>query len=269
MIHFSNVTFGYANRPTMLNDINLHIRSGEYVAFAGRNGAGKSTIARLMNGLLLPTTGQVTFNDYVTSNENDLSIIRQRIGMIFQNPENQIVASTVFEDIAFGLQNVCVPTEDIKRHVTEALRQVGMLDYYNSDVFSLSGGQKQRIAIAGVLAMGPEVIVFDESTSMLDPEGKDQIALLMGELHKQGITIVTITHDSEEIAASSRVIVLDQGDICYDGSPEALFQGEYWRFPGVTAPFVVEAREALNREGLHSSSALTLEDLVDDLCKLN
>ncbi|WP_181150916.1 energy-coupling factor transporter ATPase [Paenibacillus sp. PCH8] len=269
MIQFSNVTFGYANRATILNDINLHIRPGEYVAFAGRNGAGKSTIAKLMNGLLLPTAGQVSFKNYVTSNEDELSIIRQRIGMIFQNPENQIVASTVFEDIAFGLQNVCVPTKDIEHHVTEALRQVGMLNYCNFDVHSLSGGQKQRIAIAGVLAMEPEVIVFDESTSMLDPEGKDQIAMLMGKLHKQGITIVTITHDFEEIAASSRVVVLDQGDICYDGSPEALFQGEYWRFPGVTAPFVVEAREALNRKGLHSSSALTLKDLVDDICKLH
>ncbi|PQP84812.1 energy-coupling factor transporter ATPase [Paenibacillus sp. PCH8] len=269
VIQFSNVTFGYANRATILNDINLHIRPGEYVAFAGRNGAGKSTIAKLMNGLLLPTAGQVSFKNYVTSNEDELSIIRQRIGMIFQNPENQIVASTVFEDIAFGLQNVCVPTKDIEHHVTEALRQVGMLNYCNFDVHSLSGGQKQRIAIAGVLAMEPEVIVFDESTSMLDPEGKDQIAMLMGKLHKQGITIVTITHDFEEIAASSRVVVLDQGDICYDGSPEALFQGEYWRFPGVTAPFVVEAREALNRKGLHSSSALTLKDLVDDICKLH
>jgi energy-coupling factor transport system ATP-binding protein len=268
VIQFSNVTFGYANRPLILNDINLQIGKGEYVAFAGRNGAGKSTIARLMNGLLLPTSGRVTFKNKATSNEDELRLIRPKVGMVFQNPENQIVASTVFEDIAFGLQNVCIPTEDIERHVTEALRKVGMLDYFNSDVYSLSGGQKQRVAIAGVLAMEPEVIVFDESTSMLDPEGKDQIVMLMEELNKQGITIVTITHDIEEIVASSRVIVMDQGNICYDGSPRALFQGEYWRYPGVAAPFVVEAREALKRKGM-SSVALTLEDLVDDLCKLH
>lgn len=268
VIQFSNVTFGYANRPLILNDIKLDINSGEYIAFAGRNGAGKSTIARLMNGLLLPTSGQVIFNNKATVKEKDLRFIRQKVGMIFQNPENQIVASTVFEDIAFGLQNICIPTKDIEHRVTEALRQVGMLDYYNSDISSLSGGQKQRIAIAGVLAMEPEVIIFDESTSMLDPEGKDQIVMLMRELHEQGITIVTITHDIEEILASSRVIILDQGNICYDGSPRALFQGEYWRYPGVAAPFVIEAREAFIRKGL-SSSALTLEDLVDDLCKLN
>lgn len=268
MIQFSNVTFGYANRATMLNEISLRINPGEYVAFAGRNGAGKSTIARLMNGLLRPTAGQVTYKNYATSNEDDLGIIRQRIGMIFQNPENQIVASTVFEDIAFGLQNVCVPTGDIERRGTEALRQVSMLDYRNADIYSLSGGQKQRIAIAGILAMEPEVIVFDESTSMLDPEGKEQIALLMRELHNEGITIVTITHDVEEIAAASRVIVLDQGAICYDGTPEELFQNEYRRIPGLAAPFVVEARETLRREGLQLSSSLTLEDLVVDLCKL-
>lgn len=269
MIQFSGVSFRYPNRDIIIQDVSFQINPGEYLAIVGTNGIGKSTIAKLMNGLLQPTDGKIQYTDYITDNEHDLGIIRQKIGMVFQNPENQIVAATVYEDIAFGLQNVCLPTNEIPNRVMTALEKVGMLDYRDADVNSLSGGQTQRIAIAGILAMEPEVIIFDESTSMLDPEGKEQILMLMRQLHMQGITIISITHDMEELMDVSRVIVLDQGRLRYDGTPAMLFEGEYQHILGIAAPFIVGARESLNRRGmLIPQTIFCMEDLVDYLWKL-
>ncbi|MEX1028461.1 MAG: energy-coupling factor transporter ATPase [Paenibacillaceae bacterium] len=269
MIQFSGVSFRYSNRDTIINEISFQITPGEYLGIVGTNGIGKSTIAMLMNGLLLPTEGIVQYKDYCTGNEHEVGIIRKKIGMIFQNPENQIVASTLFEDIAFGLQNVCYPTDKISDRVMEALQHVGMQDYRDTDVNSLSGGQKQRVAIASILAMEPEVIIFDESTSMLDPEGKDQILKLMRELNQQGITIISITHDMEELIETSRILVLDQGKIRYDGTLEMLFEDEYLRIQGIATPFIVEARDALiDRRMPIPRSIFSMEDLVDYLWKL-
>ncbi|WP_055108061.1 energy-coupling factor transporter ATPase [Paenibacillus ihumii] len=270
MIRFSGVSFHYPQHSDILSDISFEIQAGEYVAIAGMNGMGKSTVGKLMNGLLLPTKGEIRYQGRCTSDERELGMIRDKIGMVFQNPENQIVASTVFEDIAFGLQNNCLPPEEISARVIHTLELVGMLDYIDADVNSLSGGQKQRIAIAGILAVEPEAIIFDESTSMLDPEGKEQVLGLIRELNRKGITIISITHDMEELVEASRVIVLDQSGIRYDGPPASLFEEAYLSIPGLAAPFAVSMREALRSKGLPLPNTLfRMEELVECLWKLH
>lgn len=270
MIHFSGVSFQYPQQDCVLSDISFTISPGEYVIIAGTNGTGKSTAAKLINGLLLPTEGEVRYKEYRTSNERELGTIRQKIGMVFQNPENQIVASTVYEDVAFGLQNLCLSPEEIATKVKLVLERVGMLDNIHADVDSLSGGQKQRIAIAGILAVEPDVIIFDESTSMLDPEGKQQVLGLIRELNRKGITIISITHDMEELAEASRLIVLDHGCIRYDGPPGKLFEEDYLSIPGLAAPFAVNVRDALRSKGIPLPRNLfCMEDLVDGLWKLH
>ncbi|MFD3257375.1 energy-coupling factor transporter ATPase [Paenibacillus lentus] len=270
MIHFSDVSFHYPLRDAIIRNLSFQIHPGEYLAIVGTNGIGKSTVAKLMNGLLQPTEGEVRYKDYCTSNEQQLGMIREKIGMVFQNPENQIVASTVFEDMAFGLQNICLPPDEISARVMQTLERVNMLDYIDADVNSLSGGQKQRIAIASILAVEPEVIIFDESTSMLDPEGKEQVLGLIRELNQKGITIISITHDMEELAEASRIIVLDQGRIGYDGTPAKLFEEEYKAIPGLAAPFIVHTRDALRSRGIPLPSTIfCMEDLVEHLWKLH
>ncbi|GAA0137173.1 energy-coupling factor ABC transporter ATP-binding protein [Paenibacillus sp. YSY-4.3] len=270
MIQFTGVSFQYPRQGRVLSDISLAVPSGEYLIIVGTNGTGKSTAAKLINGLLLPTEGEVRYKDYRTSNEQELEMIRQKIGMVFQNPENQIVASTVYEDVAFGLQNLCMSPEEIAMKVRLVLESVGMLNYIYADVDSLSGGQKQRIAIAGILAVEPEVIIFDESTSMLDPEGKEQVLGLIRELNRKGITIISITHDMEELAEASRMIVLDRGRIRYDGPPARLFEEDYRSIPGLAAPFAVNVRDALRSKGIPLPRTLfCMEDLVDGLWKLH
>ncbi|WP_164515125.1 energy-coupling factor transporter ATPase [Paenibacillus lentus] len=270
MIQFSDVSFHYPHQDTIIRNLSFQIHSGEYLAIVGTNGIGKSTVAKLMNGLLQPTEGQVRFMDYCTSNDEELGMIREKVGMVFQNPENQIVASTVFEDVAFGLQNICLPSDEIFARVGETLEQVGMLEYIHADVDSLSGGQKQRIAIASILAVDPEVIIFDESTSMLDPEGKAQVLHLIKQLNQKGITIVTITHDMEELSEASRILVLDQGSIRYDGTPAKLFEEDYREIPGLAAPFIVNMRDVLSSKGIPLPRTIfCMEDLVDHLWKLH
>ena len=211
-----------------LKNVNLGIKRGEYVAILGHNGSGKSTLAKLLNMILTPTVGKIYIDGTEITAENftedDVFSVRRKIGMVFQNPDNQLVATVVEEDVAFGPENLSLPREEIRRRVNSSLERVGMLDYMRHAPHKLSGGQKQRVAIAGIIAMKPEVIIFDESTAMLDPLGRREVVDIMERLNREeGITVLNITHYMEEAARADRVIVVNDGEIALDGTPEKVF----------------------------------------------
>ena len=240
----------------VLDKLNLEIRKGEYVAVLGHNGSGKSTFAKLLNMILEPTAGQILIDGKdITSEEmteEGLYDLRKRIGMVFQNPDNQLVATIVEEDVAFGPENLGVPSAEIRRRVDDALAVVGMSEYARHEPHRLSGGQKQRVAIAGLIAMMPECMIFDESTAMLDPIGRREVLDTMRMLNRDfGITILTITHYMNEAAEADRVIVLDDGRILLDGTPEAVFsEAELLRSVGLDVPQCVDFAMALKADGL-------------------
>ena len=227
-IQFENVTYEYPaeeNAVVAVKEVTLTIEDGSVVCVCGENGSGKSTRAKLMNGLLQPTKGVVTVDGKTTSTEEEeeLFAIRQKVGMVFQNPDNQMIASIIEDEIAFGPENLGVPREEIGERITYALEAVGMTEHRHHTPYKLSGGQKQRIAIAAVLAMRPEVLVLDESTAMLDPKGRAEVLKVAHELNEQGITIVLITHFMEEATEADRVIVMSEGSVVMDGTPEQIF----------------------------------------------
>ena len=252
-----------------LQGVDLAIERGEFVALVGSNGSGKSTLARHLNGLLAPTAGQVWVDGLSTSDPRNLEAIRQRVGMVFQNPDNQIVASTIEEDVAFGPENLALPPAEIRRRVDEALRIVGLLEYRTHPPQMLSGGQKQLVAIAGALAARPACIVFDEPTSMLDPPGRRQVIETIQRLNAgEGITVVLITQSMDEAAAAGRVLVMDGGRIVMDGPPEEVFvQGEWLESLGLHVPPAVEVARHLREQGLDLPTGLLTNDaLVGALC---
>jgi len=228
-IRFDNVTYEYPAEESAVvavRGVSLTIENGSFVCICGENGSGKSTLAKLMNGLLQPTSGTVTVDgrSTATEEESELFAIRQKVGMVFQNPDNQMVASIIEDEIAFGPENLGVPREEIGERISYALDAVGMTEYRHQTPYKLSGGQKQRIAIAAVLAMKPEVLVLDESTAMLDPKGRAEVMKVARELHRQGITIVLITHFMEEATRADRVVVMNEGRVVMDGTPEEIFR---------------------------------------------
>ena len=228
-IVFDNVTYEYPAEDAAVvavRKVNLRIEDGSFVCICGENGSGKSTLAKLMNGLLQPTSGTVTVDgkSTATEEETELFAIRQKVGMVFQNPDNQMIASIIEDEIAFGPENLGVPREEIGERITYALEAVGMSEHRHHTPYKLSGGQKQRIAIAAVLAMRPEVLVLDESTAMLDPKGRAEVLKVASELHRQGITVVLITHFMEEAAQADRVIVMSAGEVVMDGTPKEVFR---------------------------------------------
>lgn len=236
----SNDYSGNANPA--LSDISLEIKSGEYVSVLGHNGSGKSTLAKLLNLILIPTSGKIYIDGVdVTApdfTDDDVFNIRKKIGMVFQNPDNQLVATVVEEDVAFGPENLGIPREEIRRRVNNALALVGMSDYARHAPHKLSGGQKQRVAIAGIIAMKPQVIIFDESTAMLDPIGRHEIVKIMEKLNREeGITIINITHYMDEAARADRVIVINDGVIAMDGTAKQVFRNvDELRNIGLEAP---------------------------------
>ncbi len=234
-----------------LAGVDLTIEPGSFVVVLGHNGSGKSPLAKHMNAVLLPTGGRVLVDGIDTAEEESLFEIRRRVGMVFQNPDNQIVANVVEEDVAFGPENIGVPTEEIRRRVDESLKAVGMEDFLLHAPHMLSGGQKQRIAIAGVIAMAPRCIVLDESTAMLDPSGRQEVLRTVSWLNRErGITIVLITHHMNEAAYANRVIVMDHGRVAMDGPPrEVLTRSEDLRRLGLTPPPTVELLDALREAG--------------------
>jgi len=228
-IVFDNVTYEYPAEDAAVvavRKVSLRIEDGSFVCICGENGSGKSTLAKLMNGLLQPTSGTVTVDgkSTATEEETELFAIRQKVGMVFQNPDNQMIASIIEDEIAFGPENLGVPREEIGERITYALEAVGMSEHRHHTPYKLSGGQKQRIAIAAVLAMRPEVLVLDESTAMLDPKGRAEVLKVASELHRQGITVVLITHFMEEAAQADRVIVMSAGEVVMDGTPKEVFR---------------------------------------------
>lgn len=254
-----------------LNNVNLSIEKGSFVAVLGHNGSGKSTFAKHINALVKPTDGVLWVNGYDTQNEQMLWDIRQSAGMVFQNPDNQLVATVVEEDIAFGPENMGVPSAEIRQRVDEALKAVGMLEYKEHTPSKLSGGQKQRIAIAGVLAMKPQCIVFDEPTAMLDPVGRRDVMNTILRLNQQeGITIVLITHYMDEAVQAERVFVIDDGNMVMEGTPKEVFpQVDTLKQYGLDVPQVTEAAYELKKMGIPiSQDILTIQEMVGAICQL-
>ncbi len=245
--------FGYDQTSNkVINKLDLEIQKGTFTAIIGHNGSGKSTLAKLLCGILMPTSGKVLIGGLDTSDEKNASDIRKICGMVFQNPDNQIVASIVEEDVAFAPENLGIDPAEIRRRVDDALKTVGMTEYAHHPAHKLSGGQKQRVAIAGILAMQPECIVFDEATAMLDPVGRREINAVMRDICKQkGITVITITHYMNEAADADRVIVLDHGALMLDGTPREVFsQVDTLNKAGLAVPQVTELMHMLELDGI-------------------
>ena len=267
-IELNDVTFSYLTdydehtvKNTVINGISLEISRGEFVAVLGHNGSGKSTLAKMLNAINLPESGKVYVDGMDTSDENNLFDIRKRVGMVFQNPDNQIVATVVEEDVAFALENIGVEPAEIRRRVDEALKTVGMYEYREHAPHKLSGGQKQRVAIAGVLAMKPECIVLDEPTAMLDPIGRREIMATISELNSMGVTIVLITHYMDEAARAKRVIVMDSGEVIMDDTPKRVFsQMDRLKSLGLDVPQGTELTHALISAGVDLPDDIISED---------
>ncbi|MDR0531230.1 MAG: energy-coupling factor transporter ATPase [Oscillospiraceae bacterium] len=241
IIEFQNVSYSYATEDgaeSAVQGLCFAVSPGEFVAMVGRNGSGKSTAAKLCNGLLIPQEGRVLAAGMDTANENLLFEIRRRVGMVFQNPDNQIIAATVEDDVAFGPENLCVPQEELRRRVDESLRAVGMYELREAEPHKLSGGQKQRVAIAGVLALHNDVIILDESTAMLDPRGRTEVMQSVRALNRErGLTVLLITHFMEEAAQADRVLVMHEGRLLAQGAPRDVFaQEETLRTAGLSLP---------------------------------
>lgn len=255
----------------VLKDINLSIQKGEFVAVLGHNGSGKSTLAKHFNAILLPSAGKVLVDGFDTADEDKLFEIRQHVGMVFQNPDNQIVATIVEEDVAFALENLGVEPLEIRRRVDEALKQVDMYEYREHAPHQLSGGQKQRIAIAGILAMRPDCIVLDEPTAMLDPKGRREVLKTIRALNREyGTTVVLITHYMDEAVQSDRVVVMDNGRVIEDGTPKEVFSKvELLKDVGLDVPQVTELIYELRQEGLDlPADILTEEECIAVLKEL-
>ena len=250
----------------VLDGVDLTIEKGSFVVVLGHNGSGKSTLAKTFNGVLLPAGGKVYVEGLDTADANLLLAIRQRVGMVFQNPDNQIVANVVEEDVAFAPENLGVPSEEIRRRVDDALAAVGMSEFVRHAPHLLSGGQKQRIAIAGVLAMEPDCVVLDEATAMLDPVGRREVLETVHRLNREkGITVVLITHHMNEAEQADRVVVMDDGHLVMDGTPAEVFtQVEKLRSMGLTVPDTVDLLDRLRKDGLDVPlTALTVEACAD------
>ncbi len=264
MIVLDHVTYRYDAQHAALEDVSLRIGEGELVAVVGHNGSGKSTLAKHLNALLLPESGQVLVDGMDTKDPNNTLAIRQRVGMVFQNPDNQLVTTIVEEDVAFGPENLGVPGPQIRHRVDAALKAVGMEEFARTAPHMLSGGQKQRIAIAGMLAMEPAVLVLDEATAMLDPQGRRDVLSIVQKLHQQGITVVMITQHMEEAALCQRVIVMGEGRVVLDGPPRTVFaQGDALRACRLDLPPVVAMGEMLQKGGMALPLCLEIEELAD------
>ena len=273
IIRARNVCFQYDDAEfAAVKNVSLDVRRGEFLAVLGRNGSGKSTFAKMLNALLMPTSGTVEVDGRCAASEEDCFAVREVCGMVFQNPDNQIVATIVEEDCAFGLENLGVEPSEIRRRVDETLKAVGMDRFAETSPSMLSGGQKQRVAVAGVLAMKPKVIVFDESTAMLDPVGRRDVLALAQKLNREeGITIVWITHFMDEVVQADRVVVMDGGSIAMQGTPREVFvRVKEIRELGLDVPEMMQLSAELRAAGLAeiSNSTMTVEEMAEELCRL-
>lgn len=263
-----DLAFSYDGETDVLKGISFDIPQGSYTAVIGHNGSGKSTLAKLLIGLLAAKSGTIRILGQEL-NEETVYDIRTRTGIVFQNPDNQFIGSTVADDIAFGLENRCIPQNEMQGLIETAAAQVGMTKFLESEPTKLSGGQKQRVAIAGILAVAPDIIIFDESTSMLDPRGKKAINEEIRRLHEErDITILSITHDMEEVAQSDNVLVLRDGTIAMTGTPREVFSREReLKEMDLDVPFAWKITEVLMKLGLADHPALNLEEAAEELCR--
>lgn len=268
-IRVENLTFSYDKERNAVEHVSFHIEEGSYTTIIGHNGSGKSTIAKLLIGLLEKDSGHIYVDDKELTVET-LYDIRDKVGIVFQNPDNQFIGATVADDIAFGLENHQVETSKMQPIIERFAEKVKMTKYMQSEPTKLSGGQKQRVAIAGVLAMSPDIIIFDESTSMLDPQGKAEINELIQEIHKETrITIISITHDIEEVSTSDYVIVMDNGHLVMQGLPDDILIREHELIDlHLDIPFALKFTNALKKTDMHIKPSITIEKAVDEVCQL-
>lgn len=270
-VRFDHVSFRYEkNGPYALEDVSFTVRPGEWLAIVGHNGSGKSTIAKLMIGLLFPESGEITVGN-IRLSEETIWDVRSKVGMVFQNPDNQFVGSTVQDDVAFGLENRGIPREVMADRVFEALKRVKMEEFLDQEPHHLSGGQKQRVAIAGVIALAPEIMILDEATSMLDPRGRKEVIETIRDIKSSAdLTIISITHDLEETLQADRILIMNQGKVFHIGNPEELVSfGDRLYELGLDAPFVHKLIKGLKNRGIDIPDRdFTEETLVDYLWKL-
>src|SRR3712207_95906 len=275
IIECKNVVYRYEKSEQQskvaVDNVNLNIKKGEFLVVLGHNGSGKSTLSKHMNALLLPSEGTVYVSRMDTKDEENVWKIRNTAGMVFQNPDNQLVATIVEEDVAFGPENLGIPPEEIRTRVDDSLNKVNMYDYRRYAPHLLSGGQKQRIAIAGILAMRPECIIFDEPTAMLDPSGRKEVVNTIKELNERyGITIILITHYMEEAVEADRIVVMDKGKIVMEGTPREIFSNvPLMKNIGLDVPQMTELAYELQNSGVNiASDILTIDEMVNALCQL-
>ena len=270
-VRFENVKYSYRDGGAdfAVNGVTLSVREGEFVAVLGRNGSGKSTLAKLINALLVPTEGSVKVFGMDTSDDKQTFEIRRNAGMVFQNPDNQTVASVVEDDVAFGPENIGVPREEIGRRIDFALDAVGMQAFRRATPARLSGGQKQRIAIAGVLAIRPKIMILDESTAMLDPRGRREVMEVVRRLNReQGMTVILITHFMDEALQADRAIVMHRGEVVMDASPEEVFsRSAELESYNLTLPRAAAICKRLQAAGMPVGGAFTAEELAEEICK--
>lgn len=274
IIRVQNVSFAYSREEgsepvKAIDGISFEIEAGSFTAIIGKNGSGKSTLAKNLNGLLLPTEGDILVADYNTKDDAHIWDVRQTAGMVFQNPDNQLVSAIVEDDVAFGPENLGVDPQGIRQRVDQALEAVNMGQFKNKAPHLLSGGQKQRIAIAGVVAMKPRCIIFDEPTAMLDPKGRKEIMAIIDELHREGITVVLITHFMEEAVRADRVMIMHEGKILLDGTPAEVFsQGALIKSVNLDVPPIVELADELRAVGISvPDEIITEEKMVAYVCQ--
>ena len=268
-VRFENVKYSYdGGESYAVNGVSLSVREGEFLAVLGRNGSGKSTLAKLVNALLVPAEGRVFVEGMDTTDESLTFEIRKRAGMVFQNPDNQTVASVVEDDVAFGPENIGVPRDEIGRRIDFALNAVGMQAFRDAAPSRLSGGQKQRIAIAGVLAVRPDIMILDESTAMLDPKGRREVMEVVKKLNKeQGMTVILITHFMDEALQAERAVVMHRGEVVMNGSPEEIFaRSEELETFGLTLPRAALVCKRLRAGGMPVAEAFTAEELAEAIC---
>lgn len=268
-IEFENVKFSYTEGGFALNGVNFAVEEGEFVAILGHNGSGKSTLARLCNGLLEPKEGKITVFGMDVGDDKNIFEIRKNVGIVFQNPDNQMVASIIEDDVAFGPENIGVEREEIGRRIDWSLSAVGMNEYRTGTPTRLSGGQKQRIAIAGVLAIRPKVMILDESTAMLDPKGRKEVMEVVLRLNREEkMTIVLITHFMEEALLADRAVVMNRGEIVMQGTPEQIFERyDDLETYGLSLPYIGRICRMLQQGGMPVNYVLTPEELAEEIAK--
>ena len=272
LINVDNITFEYENDDNsvgVLKDFSVEFKKGQFTAVLGHNGSGKSTLAKLLNGLLLPLSGKVLVDGIDTADDEHAIDVKRTVGMVFQNPDNQLVATVVDEDVAFGLENLGIPHDEMVQRVNTALEAVGMLDFKAKAPHNLSGGQKQRVAIAGIIAMEPKCIVFDEPTAMLDPRGrKEVIEVILKLCREKNITVILITHYMNEAALADRAIVMDKGKIVLDGEPREVFTHvDILKTAGLAVPQPAELAVELKKCGIDLKNVLTVDECVEAVTK--